>query len=58
MQCRPKEWQLDSGQMIIDKRGQYGMNLAALLIAAEMQRDHEFWFKISGGVSLRVSRSV
>lgn len=51
MPCRRNEWQLDSGQVLIDKRGQNGMNLAALLAAAKMQEDHSFWFKISGGVS-------
>jgi hypothetical protein len=49
--CRRNEWQLDSGQVLIDKRGQNGMNLAALIAAARMQEDHAFWFRISGGVS-------
>lgn len=48
-QCNSLHWQVDSGQMVFDKRGQNGLNLAALVIAAEMQRDHDFWFKISGG---------
>ena len=51
MPCRRNEWQLDSGQVLIDKRGQNGMNLAALIAASKMQEDHAFWFKISGGVS-------
>lgn len=51
MQCRRKDWQLDSGQILINKRGQEGMNLAALVAALEMQKDYDFWFKISGGVS-------
>lgn len=51
MQCKREDWQLDSGQILIDKRGQQGLNLAALLAALEMQKDFDFWFKLSGGVS-------
>lgn len=54
VQCKPDEWQVDSGQILVDKKGQQGMNLAALVTAMGMQRDHEYWFKVSGGVS-RVS---
>lgn len=50
MQCKREDWQLDSGQILIDKRGQQGLNLAALLAALEMQKDFDFWFKLSGGV--------
>lgn len=39
--------------MLINKRGQSGMNLAALVLAAAMQKDHEFWFQISEGVRVR-----
>jgi len=53
MQCRKEDYQLDSGQILIDKRGQGGMNLAALVAALEMQKDFDFWFKLSGGVSYR-----
>jgi len=35
--------------MLIDKRGNQGLNLAALHIAAIMQKDHDFWFSLSGG---------
>ena len=48
-QCEPNHWQLDSGQIIIDKRGQKGMNLAGLLAASKMQEEHEFWFGFAGG---------
>lgn len=51
MQCKRQDYQLDSGQILIDKRGQQGMNLAALIAASEMQQDFDFWFKLSGGVS-------
>ncbi|CED82623.1 Alpha-mannosyltransferase [Phaffia rhodozyma] len=47
--CDHKEWQIDSGQILIDKRGNNGLNLAALHLAGLMQKDHEFWFKLSGG---------
>lgn len=52
MRCKREDWQLDSGQILIDKRGQEGLNLAALLAALEMQKDYDFWFKLSGGVSI------
>ncbi|KAL7412809.1 mannosyltransferase putative-domain-containing protein [Mrakia frigida] len=48
-ECRHEEWQIDSGQMLIDKRGNQGLNLAALHIAAIMQQDYRFWFSLSGG---------
>lgn len=51
MQCRRDDWQLDSGQMLVDKHAQRGRVLVALVVASLMQQDHEFWFKISGGVS-------
>lgn len=38
-----------TGQILIDKRGNDGLNLAALHLAGLMQTDHEFWFKLSGG---------
>ncbi len=34
---------------MIDKAGNGGLNLAALLIAAGMQGEREFWFRMSGG---------
>lgn len=51
-QCKEKDWQIDSGQILIDKKGQQGLNLAGLVAALEMQKDFDFWFKLSGGVSL------
>lgn len=45
--CKHAEWQIDSGQIVIDKRGNDGLNLAALHLANAMQVDHEFWFKVS-----------
>lgn len=35
--------------MLIDKRGNSGLNLAALHIASHMQATHDFWFLLSGG---------
>ena len=50
IQCQRQDWQIDSGQILIDKRGQQGLNIAALVAALEMQKDFDFWFKLSGGV--------
>ncbi|KAI5480761.1 hypothetical protein MNV49_007167 [Pseudohyphozyma bogoriensis] len=47
--CDPEEWQLDSGQILISKTARSGLNLAALFVAEAMQKDSEFWFKMSGG---------
>ena len=47
--CPKYDWQIDSGQMVFDKQAQGGLVHAALLLAAEMQKDHDFWFKLSGG---------
>jgi hypothetical protein len=41
--------------MLVDKGAQKGLNLAALVMASMMQKDHEFWFKISGGVRIDLS---
>jgi len=35
--------------MVISKTGNNGLNLAALHIAAHMQREHSFYFKLSDG---------
>ncbi|KAK0558944.1 hypothetical protein OC844_004766 [Tilletia horrida] len=35
--CVSDHWQIDAGQMLVDKRGNGGLNLAALHIAAYMQ---------------------
>ncbi|EJT97027.1 hypothetical protein DACRYDRAFT_85458 [Dacryopinax primogenitus] len=47
--CDPTEWEVDSGAFLISKSGNGGLNLAALHIAAHMQAEHEFWFRLSGG---------
>lgn len=36
--CSNEFWQLDAGQMLVDKRGNDGLNLAALQLAAYMQK--------------------
>ncbi|CAN8097944.1 unnamed protein product [Discula destructiva] len=40
-------WQLDSGQILIAKSGNDGLNLAALYLASYMQTEGGYWF--SGG---------
>lgn len=40
-------WELDSGQMLIAKSGNDGLNLAALYLASYMQTQGDYWF--SGG---------
>lgn len=40
-------WQLDSGQVLIAKSGNDGLNLAALYMASHMQTEGGYWF--SGG---------
>lgn len=40
-------WQLDSGQVLIAKSGNDGLNLAALYLASHMQTEGGYWF--SGG---------
>lgn len=47
--CSYDEWEVESGQILIDKRGNEGLNLAALHIANHMQANHDFWFLLSGG---------
>ena len=47
--CDYTEWEVESGQVLINKRGNDGLNLAALHIAAHMQAEHNFWFSLSGG---------
>lgn len=47
--CIPQDFQIDSGQILVDKRAQHGSIAAALLVAAEMQKAHEFWFGMTGG---------
>lgn len=40
-------WELDSGQILIAKSGNDGLNLAALYLAQYMAEEGDFWF--SGG---------
>ncbi|KAF8499359.1 mannosyltransferase putative-domain-containing protein [Gautieria morchelliformis] len=47
--CNYGEWQVESGQILINKRGNNGLNLAALHVAAHMQANHDFWFLLAGG---------
>ena len=47
--CSLWSWTFESGQFVIDKAGNGGMNYAALLIAAGMQAEREFWFHMCGG---------
>lgn len=48
-QCTLDDWTFESGQMVIDKSGNRGLNLAALWLAAAMMDDRDFWFKMCGG---------
>ncbi|KAF8588834.1 glycosyltransferase family 71 protein [Ramaria rubella] len=47
--CNYTEWEFESGQILIDKRGNDGLNLAALHVASHMQINHDFWFSLSFG---------
>lgn len=47
--CSPDNWQAESGQVLISKVARGGMNLAALFVAEAMQRNSDFWFRLSGG---------
>lgn len=47
--CHLKEWTFESGQIVLDKRGNNGNNLAALWMAAAMMDQHDFWFTMCGG---------
>ncbi len=47
--CNPDQWQAESGQVLVSKTARGGMNLAALLVAYEMNADIAFWYKLSGG---------
>jgi alpha 1,2-mannosyltransferase len=48
-QCTLDDWSFESGQMVIDKAGNGGLNLAALYLASGMLDDKDFWFKMCGG---------
>lgn len=47
--CSLNEWSFESGQIVIDKAGNNGLNTAALWLAAGMMAHHEFWFRLAGG---------
>ncbi|BEI83087.1 hypothetical protein CcaverHIS002_0309550 [Cutaneotrichosporon cavernicola] len=47
--CTLKEWTFESGQIVFDKRGNDGNNLAALWIAAAMLDKNDFWYGLCGG---------
>jgi alpha 1,2-mannosyltransferase len=47
--CDPEEFTAESGQVLVNREGQGGMNQAALLAAETMQRDSAFWFRLSMG---------
>ena len=47
--CTLKYWQFESAQMLIDKAGNGGLNLAALWIVDGMLADKDFWYLLSGG---------
>lgn len=47
--CALDHWTFESGQIVYDKAGNGGLNLAALVVAAMMQDKRDFWFKMCGG---------
>lgn len=49
--CTLNEWTFESGQFVISKAGNDGLNLAALHVAAGMMDEdsRDFWFKLAGG---------
>lgn len=47
--CTFDEWTFESGQIVFDKGGNGGLNLAALWLATGMMADDSFWFKLCGG---------
>ncbi|KAL7419528.1 hypothetical protein Q5752_005439 [Cryptotrichosporon argae] len=47
--CTLDDWTFESGQIVVDKAGNDGLNLAALWLAAHMQADMSFWFHLCGG---------
>jgi len=50
-QCTLNDWAFESGQMVISKAGNNGLNLAALHIAAAMmdEDNRDFWFRLAEG---------
>ncbi|EIW68172.1 hypothetical protein TREMEDRAFT_44612 [Tremella mesenterica DSM 1558] len=47
--CNLREWTFESGQIVLDKGGNGGLNIAALYLAAGMMADRDFWFRMCGG---------
>ncbi|KAG9080416.1 hypothetical protein FRC06_006612, partial [Ceratobasidium sp. 370] len=47
--CDYGRWELESGQIVIDKRGNNGLNLAALHVATHMAHEQSFYYSLSGG---------
>lgn len=47
--CSLDEWTFESGQIVIDKTGNEGLNTAALWLSAGMMAHHAFWFRLAGG---------
>ncbi|KAF8709259.1 putative Mannosyltransferase, partial [Rhizoctonia solani] len=47
--CDYNRWELESGQILIDKRGNGGLNLAALHVAVHMAHEQSFYYMLSGG---------
>ncbi|KAG9123912.1 hypothetical protein FRC07_013535, partial [Ceratobasidium sp. 392] len=47
--CDYGRWELESGQILIDKRGNNGLNLAALHVAIHMAHEQSFYYSLSGG---------
>lgn len=47
--CDGQEWEIETGQILISKTGNNGLNLVALRVAAHMQEDNDFWFQLSEG---------
>lgn len=47
--CDYSRWELESGQIIIDKQGNNGLNLAALHVAIHMAHEQAFYYTLSGG---------
>lgn len=47
--CDLKHWTLESGQLLFNKAGNDGLNLAAIWIATGMMLDRSFWFHMTAG---------
>ncbi len=47
--CDPEEYTAETGQLLVNREAQGGMNQAALLAAEAMQRQSDFWFRLSMG---------